>query len=172
MALPRKLKLMNLFIDGTSFLGVVDSVTLPKLTRKLEKYRGGGMNGSASVDLGLDDDALAAEFSTGGFPDDVIWTLYAAANASAVPLRFVGSYQRDDTGETVPVEVVLRGRQKEIDTGEAKQGEDTQSKIAMECSYYKLTINGKEMIEIDTINLIEKVNGTDKLEEHRRNIGL
>lgn len=171
MALPRKLKLMNLFVNGTDFQGVVQSVTLPKLTRKLEKYRGGGMNGAASVDLGLDDDALAAEFSTGGFPDDVIWSLYAAATASAVPLRFAGSYQRDDTGETVPVEVVLRGRQKEIDTGEAKQGEDTGSKIAMDCTYYKLTLNGKEMVEIDTINLIEKVNGVDRLAEHRRNIG-
>lgn len=171
MALPRKLKLMNLFVDGTDFLGVVQSVTLPKLTRKLEKYRGGGMNGAASIDFGLDDEALAAEFSTGGFPDDVIWRLYGAATASAVPLRFSGSYQRDDTGATVPVEVVLRGRQKEIDTGEAKQGEDTTSKIVMDCTYYKLTINGKEMIEIDTVNLIEKVNGVDRLAEHRRNIG-
>lgn len=172
MALPRKLKLMNLFIDGTNYLGVVQSVTLPKLTRKLEKYRGGGMNGAAPVDLGLDDDALAAEFSLGGFPDDVIWSLYAAATASAVPLRFAGSYQRDDTGETVPVEVVLRGRQKEIDTGDAKQGEDTESKISIDCTYYRLTLNGKELVEIDTLNLIEKVNGVDKLEEHRRNIGM
>ncbi|WP_252385024.1 phage major tail tube protein, partial [Escherichia coli] len=47
----------------------------------------------------------------------------------SVPIRFAGSYQRDDTGETVAVEVVMRGRQKEIDTGEGKQGEDTESKI-------------------------------------------
>jgi P2 family phage contractile tail tube protein len=172
MALPRTLKLMNLFIDGTSFLGVVQSMTLPKLTRKLEKYRGGGMNGSASIDLGLDDEALAAEFSVAGFPDDVIWTLYGAATASAVPLRFSGSYQRDDTGEIAPVEVVLRGRQKEVDTGEAKQGEVAASKIPMDCTYYKLTYNGKEVIEIDTVNLVEKVNGVDRLEQHRRNIGL
>ncbi|EEW0060390.1 phage major tail tube protein, partial [Escherichia coli] len=26
--------------------------------------------------------------------------------------------------------------------------------------------------EIDTINMIEKVNGVDRLEQHRRNIGL
>lgn len=64
MALPRKLKLMNLFIDGVSYLGVVQSVTLPKLTRKLENYRGGGMNGSATIDFGLDDDALSTEFSS------------------------------------------------------------------------------------------------------------
>lgn len=172
MALPRKLKLMNLFIDGVSYLGVVQSVTLPKLTRKLEKYRGGGMNGSASVDLGLDDDALSAEISLGGFPDDAVWSLYAATGTASVPLRFAGSYQRDDTGETVPVEVVLRGRQKEIDLSEAKQGEDTESKISLECSYYKLTLNGKDMVEIDTVNLVEMVNGTDMLEAHRQNIGL
>lgn len=172
MAMPRKLKLMNVFLDGYSYQGVANTVTLPKLTRKLENYRGAGMNGSAPVDLGLDDDALSMEWSLGGFPDEVIWSFYAAIGADAVPIRFAGSYQRDDTGETVPVEVVMRGRQKEIDSGEGQQGEDTESKIPVICTYYKLTMNGKELIEIDTLNMIEKVNGVDRLEQHRRNIGL
>ena len=90
----------------------------------------------------------------------------------SVPIRFAGSYQRDDTGETVAVEVVMRGRQKEIDTGEGKQGEDTESKISVVCTYFRLTMDGKELVEIDTINMIEKVNGVDRLEQHRRNIGL
>lgn len=102
MAMPRKLKLMNVFLNGYSYQGVAKSVTLPKLTRKLENYRGAGMNGSAPVDLGLDDDALSMEWSLGGFPDSVIWELYAATGVDAVPIRFAGSYQRDDTGETVP----------------------------------------------------------------------
>ncbi|WP_058910985.1 phage major tail tube protein [Entomohabitans teleogrylli] len=172
MALPRKLKYMNLFYDGVSFMGVAQSVTLPKLTRKLENYRGAGMNGSAPVDLGLDDDALSMEFSVGGFPDEAIWSLYGAVGVDAVPLRFAGSYQRDDTGETIPVEVVMRGRQKEVDTGEGKQGEDTESKIPVICTYYKLTMNGKVMVEIDTVNMVENVNGNNRLEQHRRNIGL
>lgn len=67
MAMPRKLKLMNVFLNGYSYQGVAKSVTLPKLTRKLENYRGAGMNGSAPVDLGLDDDALSMEWSLGGF---------------------------------------------------------------------------------------------------------
>ena len=49
MALPKKLKYLNLFNDGFNYMGVVSSLTLPKLTRKLEKYRGGGMNGAASA---------------------------------------------------------------------------------------------------------------------------
>ncbi|WXO51539.1 phage major tail tube protein [Escherichia coli] len=64
------------------------------------------------------------------------------------------------------------GRQKEIDTGEGKQGEDTESKISVVCTYFRLTMDGKELVEIDTINMIEKVNGVDRLEQHRRNIGL
>ncbi|WP_252341116.1 phage major tail tube protein, partial [Escherichia coli] len=84
----------------------------------------------------------------------------------------VRQFQRDDTGETVAVEVVMRGRQKEIDTGEGKQGEDTESKISVVCTYFRLTMDGKELVEIDTINMIEKVNGVDRLEQHRRNIGL
>ncbi|MBD7866964.1 phage major tail tube protein, partial [Klebsiella pneumoniae] len=35
MAMPRKLKYLNTFLDGVSYLGVIESVTLPKLTRKL-----------------------------------------------------------------------------------------------------------------------------------------
>ena len=95
MAMPRKLKYMNVFLNGYSYQGVAKSVTLPKLTRKLENYRGAGMNGSAPVDLGLDDDALSMEWSLGGFPDSVIWELYAATSADAVPIRFAGSYRRN-----------------------------------------------------------------------------
>lgn len=172
MAMPRKLKYMNVFLNGFSYQGVATSVTLPKLTRKLENYRGAGMSGVAPVDLGLDDDALSMEWAIGGFPDAAIWALYAATGADAVPIRFAGSYQRDDTGETVAVEVVMRGRQKEIDTGEGKQGEDTESKIPVICTYFKLTMDGKELVEVDTLNMVEKVNGVDRLEQHRRNIGL
>ena len=83
MALPRKLKYLNMFNDGLSYMGVVESVTLPKLTRKLEKYRGGGMPGSVSVDLGLDDDALSLEWTLGGLPDVALWAQYAERLAAA-----------------------------------------------------------------------------------------
>ncbi|AUH00995.1 phage major tail tube protein [Prodigiosinella confusarubida] len=172
MAMPRKLKYLNLFNDGLSYMGQVNSITLPKLTRKLENYRGGGMHGAASVDFGLDDDALVLEWSMGGLPDETFWSQYALPGADAVPLRFAGSYQRDDTGDVTAVEIVMRGRHKEIDSGASKQGEETEVKISTQCTYYKLTIDGKEMIEIDTINMIERVNSEDRLEQHRRGIGL
>lgn len=38
--------------------------------------------------------------------------------------------------------------------------------------YYQLTIDGKEVIEIDVINMVMKVDGVDRLAEHRKAIGL
>ncbi len=165
-------KYLNMFNDGLSYMGVVESVTLPKLTRKLEKYRGGGMPGAVSVDLGLDDDALSLEWTLGGLPDIELWAQYASPGADSVPLRFTGSYQRDDTGAISAVEVVMRGRHKEYDGGENKQGESGTTKMATECAYYQLTIDGKEVIEIDVINMVLKVDGVDRMAEHRKAIGL
>ncbi|MFH8059882.1 phage major tail tube protein, partial [Escherichia coli] len=41
--------------------------------------------------------------------------------------------------------------------GENKQGESGTTKMATECAYYQLTIDGKEVIEIDVINMVLKV---------------
>lgn len=171
MALPRKLKHMNLFNEGHSYMGVASSVTLPKLTRKLEAWRGAGMDGIAKVDLGLGDDGLQLEWMLGGI-DDTVLKQFGAVSANGIGLRFAGSYQQDDTGETIAVEVVVRGRHEEIDMGEAKPGEDTEHSITTACTYYKLVVDGEELIEIDTIGMIFKVDGKDLYEEHRKNIGL
>lgn len=171
MALPKKLKHMNIFNDGNSHQGEAKTVTLPNLTRKMEAYRAGGMDGPAKVDLGLGDDGIQLSYTLGG------WSLltlrqYGAVRADGVMLRFMGSVQRDDTAETSAVEVVVRGRHEEISFGDATPGEDTEHEITVTCTYYKLTVDGEVIIEIDLLNFVFMVDGVDMLEAHRRNIGL
>jgi P2 family phage contractile tail tube protein len=171
MALPRKLKNMNLFNDGHSYLGVSKTVTLPSLGRKMEAYRGGGMNGPVKADLGMSDDGIQFEWKTGGL-DLISLRQFGAVNASSVALRFSGPYQQDDTGEVSNVEVVVRGRHETIEMGDAQPGEDTEHSMTTTCSYYKLTVDGEEIIEIDLLNFVEKVNGADMLEKHRTGMGI
>ena len=171
MALPRKLKNQNLFNDGTSYVGQIASVTLPKLGRKMEGWRGGGMNGPVKTDFGLSDDGIQLEWTLGGL-DPIVLGQFGITNASGVQLRFAGAYQRDDTAEISAVEVVVRGRHELIDPGESKTGEDTEHSVTTTCTYYKLTIDGQVVIEIDLLNMVEKVNGQDRLAEQRRAIGL
>jgi len=171
MALPRKLKNLNLFNDANSYVGVVKSVTLPPIGRKMESYRGGGMNGPVKADLGFSDDGIQFEWKTGGL-DLIALRQFGAVNASGVALRFSGAFQRDDTGDVSAVEVVMRGRHETIEMGDAQPGEDTEHSITTTCSYYKLIVDNEDIIEIDLLNFIENVNGVDMLEKQRAAIGL
>lgn len=170
MALPKKLKMMDLFNEGNSYLGQTGEVTIPKLVRKLEDWRGGGMNGNVKIDLGLGDDITEFNWKLGGI-DDLIIEQWGAATVSANMLRFAGSYQRDDTGETTAVEIVVRGRHEEIDFGNQKAGDDTETSVKTIWSYYKLSIDNVVKVEIDIPNMIEMVNGVDLNAKHRANIG-
>lgn len=169
MALPKKLKNFNVFDDGHNFMGQVNEIVLPKLTRKMEEHRGGGMNGPVDADLGME--KLESEHTYGGLMRE-IYEQYGVARADGVLLRFAGAYQRDDSDAVDAVEVVMRGRHSEIDPGTAKAGDDTEFKVTSTLSYYKLTINGETVIEIDLLGFIEKVGGVDRLAQQRTAIGL
>lgn len=171
MAMPRKLKNMNLFNDGTSYMGVAKSATPPPLSRKMEGYRGGGMNGPVKADLGWSDDGIQFEWKTGGL-DLIVLKQFGMIKADGVMLRLAGAYQQDDTGEVAAVEIVVRGRHETIDMGESAPGEDTEHSITTTCTYYKLTVNGEVLIEVDLLNFIEIIDGVDMLAEQRKAIGV
>ena len=171
MALPRKLKNMNLFNDGSSYLAVAKSVTLPALGRKMEAYRGGGMNGPVKADLGFSDDGIQLEWKTGGL-DLISLRQFATIKASGVLLRFTGFFQQDDTEEMSAVEIVVRGRHETIEMGDAQPGEDTEHAMTTTCSYYKLIVDGEVIIEIDLLNFVEMVDGVDMLEDQRKALGI
>ena len=171
MALPKKLKHMNLFNDGISYVGQCGSVTLPKLARKMEAYRAGGMDGPVKVDMGHSDDGIQLEWTLGGW-DLTALKQFGITKVDGVMLRFAGSVQRDDTGEVSAVEIVTRGRHEEIDFGDAEPGEDTEHKITTALTYYKLSVDGEVLIEIDLLNFVYIVDGDDRLAEHRGALGI
>lgn len=171
MALPRKLKHFNLFNDGNSYLGQAGTVTLPTLARKLESFRGAGMDGPVKVDLGHSDDGIQLEWTLPGW-DLTVLKQFGAVRVDGVLLRFAGSVQRDDTGDVSAVEVVVRGRHEEIDFGDAEAGEDTEFSITTTCTYYKLTIDNQVIVEIDLLNFVYIVDGEDLLAAHRKALGV
>lgn len=168
MSMPSKLKNLNLFNDGESFLGQVTEFKLPTLSRKMEEYRAGGMLGPIDIDLGQE--KIEAEWKCGGLMRSVI-RQYGAIRHNAVQLRFAGAYQREDTESVDAVEIVIRGRHGEIDAGTGKVGDDTEFSVKTAVSYYKLSINGRTEIEIDMVGMIFTVNGVDLLAAQRRAIG-
>ena len=169
MAFPSKLKQTMMFNDGEAFIGETVSITPPKLVRKFEDYRAGGMSRAVKVDMG--GEALEMEATYGG-PMRQILRQHGMLNLSGVQQRFVGSFQNDDTGAVDVVEIVTRGRHEEIDMGEWKPGEDTEFKVKSQLSYFKLTWNDVVEVEIDVLGMIEIVGGVDLMADHRAAMGL
>ena len=171
MAMPRKLKNMNMFNDANSYQGVAKTVTLPDLARKMEMWRGAGMDGPVAADLGHSDDGIKIEWTCGGL-DLISIRQHGITNASGVPLRWAGAYQRDDDGTVTAVEVIARGRHETISFGDAEPGEDTEHTNTTVCTYYKLIVDGNVEVEIDLLGMVFMVNGEDRLAEQRKAIGL
>lgn len=169
MSLPRKIKNFNLFNDGQNYVGQVAEIVLPKLTTKMEEYRGGGMDGPIDVDLGME--KMTMEWTAGGIIKQVL-TQYGTLTHNGVLLRFAGALQSDDTADVKALEIVVRGRHSEIDMGTVKPGDDTAVKITSSLSYYKVTLDGDEVIEIDLINMVKRIGGADLMDPFRLALGL
>jgi P2 family phage contractile tail tube protein len=163
--IPRKLKHFSLFIEAQGYAGRVEELTLPKLSRKTEEFRAGGMNGPVEIDMGLE--KLEAEFTLAEYSEEVL-KLWGVKNNAQIGLRFKGAIEADDgSGGVTPIEVMLRGRWRELDMGSWKGGDNASLKVSVAVSYYKYTSKGEGIIEIDLPNLVEKVNGVDRLAAHR-----
>ncbi len=169
MGLPRKLKQFAVFADGVNYMGEIPEVTLPTITRQMEDYRGGGMGGPVKLDYGME--AMEAELKAAGWLMDMLKT-WGTPRADGTMIRFAGALQSDDTGQVVACEAVIRGRFSEFEPGSSKAGEATEQTYKMAVSYYKLTLDGQVLFEIDLINMIEIVGGDDRMSQTRAALGV
>jgi P2 family phage contractile tail tube protein len=170
MSLPKKLVNCNLFIDGVSFLGQVPEVTLPKIERKTEDYMAGGMIGNAQVPTGAFE-SMNCEWMLGGISKEVL-AGFKVTNVNGVLLRFAAALKADDTGQVTAFEAVMRGYHKVYDFGTSKPGDKTENKVESALTYYKLSMNGQAVIEIDFVNMIEVIDGVDVQADIRRALGV
>lgn len=161
--IPKTLKNFNLFVLGHSMAGLAEEVTLPKLARKTEDFDAGGM--LAPIELDYGSEKLEMDFSLKEYNKEIL-KAWGVHDASGVGLRFVGAVRSDGDGSKAEaIEIIVRGRWKEIDQGTAKKGESSVMKVTMPLTYYKYTVNGEVLIEKDIINGIEIVGGVDRQAE-------
>lgn len=167
--LPRTLHNFNVFTNGVNWAGVAQEVQLPKITKKVEDYRGAGMIGDVGITMGYE--KMECEITYGGF-DPMHFTQLKYCGATSLPIRFVGLYKRQDTCVTSAVEIYMRGNAVEFDGGSSKLGEQTEHKIKYNVSYYRVMVDGVEVCELDFINGIEKFGDTDVAQQLKNLLGL
>jgi P2 family phage contractile tail tube protein len=169
MAMPRVLKDMTLYNEGFGYLGECQTVTLPPPTLKIEEWRASGMIGALGLDMGID--GLMELTATFGGPMRDILRQFGVTTAAGVYLRWVGAYQQEDTGAVDTIEIVVRGRHREIAMGDQEVGEVGEFSVTSVLAYYKLIWNGRTEIEYDPLAGILIVDGEDRYAAIRNALG-
>ncbi len=161
-------KNFSLYIDGKGYAGQVEEVNPPKLTKKTEDFRGGGMNGPLKMGMGME--SMDADFTMIQFSRDVL-AQFGAVEGQYIPFTLreaLESYDGTNTG----VVHTMRGTITEIDQGSVKAGDKPAIKFMINLNYYKLQHGDVVVQEIDLTNMVHIVNGVDVLAAQRKNLGL
>lgn len=162
MGLPRKLKNINIYIEGGSYLGEVGEYEEPKLAIATDDWRGGGMIGSIKYDMGIE--PMEAMIVLGGHSVRAI-RKFGDSNVEGVRYRLVGAYQADDGSRAEAVEIYLGGRFTEIDLGKSKAGDATEQKYKIAVNYYRRVVDSIDEIEINMKDGTFIVGGVDRYGE-------
>lgn len=165
--LPRHLKNFNMMIDGRSFAGRADEVTLPALSITTQSHRAGGMDAPVEVDMGMEQLELSVTISD---YDETVIAGFGLLGAG-VPLTLRGAIQRQ--GEAAqPVTVKMLGGLKSRSPGAFSVGGKQTTTLTYALTKYSESINGTEYVNIDVQNMVRIINGVDQLATQRAAIGL
>lgn len=159
MAARDVLKNINMFVDGRGYAGQVESVTPPTLTLQTEEFRAGGMDAPIDVSMGME--KLEASAALRSYDSNVL-ALFGVQNGASVPLTFRGALESFD-GSVKAVVMNMRGKITSMEPGTWTPGELSSLGLTFSLTYFKQTIDGKVIHEIDVENMVRIINGVDTL---------
>lgn len=160
-----------LFIDGNNLYAKVEEIMNPEIKAKVVEHKVLGGVGTVKLPSGYD--AMEASFKLNGPLDEV--AAMSANIKQSHELIFRGSVEgfdgQDITSER-PYVCIWRGTFSNSPGGAQKQHENIELNYSMNITYYKLSIAGVSLVEVDFVNNILKVNGVDLLAKYKANVGL
>lgn len=159
-------KFFNVFDQNKAFLNQAKTVELPKLARKMEDFKGGGMDGDIQIDIGQEKMECTITY-VGKLDAASDW---ATNTHDGVYRRITAAYENDDSGAIDAVEWEIRGRIPEIDEGNLEKGKMNEEKEKIAVSYYRKRVNGVTIVEIDIVNMVCFANGVDRMAAFRNAI--
>ena len=168
MALPKTLRNFSLYVDGIGYAGRVTEANLPSLSIQTEDFRGGGMDAPAQIDMGME--ALELSFTLAEY-DPAVLRQFGLLDQNAVQVAIRGALVDNGTAATAIV-CNATGHFKEFDPGSFTAGEITEAEFTMGLRYYKLTVDGSVVHEVDVENMTRIINGADQLASIRAAIGI
>ncbi|MBJ8554072.1 phage major tail tube protein [Acinetobacter bereziniae] len=158
----------NIFIDGKGYAGKADEYNPPELEEENEDYRAAGMDAAIDIRTGMK--KLTSDFTLNSHSRDTL-ALFGVKQGKSTTVIVREAMESFD-GTVTAIEHTMQGKVVKISQGKVKAGELPKDKYDMSLTYYKQTIAGKVIHEIDVINMVRIIDGVDVLADIRNAIGI
>ena len=171
--LPEVVNNFNVYYgeESNQLVGVSGEVELGELEAITDTIEGAGV-------LGEFEDPVTGQFSDIKIkiPFSILYTdMFDLMDTTTPPMITMrGSQQCMDptTGVTdyYAVKIVIKGKASNTNLGKLVKGKKGEPELELSAFYIKLTINDKEVIELDKLNFKFSLNGKDMLEKIRQQV--
>lgn len=161
----------NIYVNGNCLLGRAEEIKLPTIKFKMADHKAVGMVGGIKLPSGIE--ALeGGEVKWNSFYQEVWGQLLDPFTAVQMQVRgSLETFTSQGRVAQVPYVVYLTASFHEVPMGDFKQNDKAEFASKFYASYVKQQVNGQDVLELDMMANIYKVNGVDKLGTYRANIG-
>jgi uncharacterized protein len=161
----------NVYIDGTNnLLGKAGTITLPDVKVLTESHRGLGMIGTIEYPTGLD--VMTTKIKWSGFYPEALALGGNPFDAHKLQVRAsLETFGAGGRSGEVAVVCLLTCSWKTNPLGAFSAGAKQETEDELSTTYLKLTVDKKDILEIDVHNNLWKVNGVDVLANYKANLG-
>lgn len=167
---PSHLNNFEFYLNGEKKPGVVD-ITLPNLEAKTTTITGAGISGDIDMPVSGHTNNLTTELNF-RITDE---TALELGEVRAYDFEMFGAEEVYDaaTGEynVKSLRVMLRLMPSSVELGKLSPAETMDTKMTGSVLYLKVSVDGVTKVEIDKLNYIYNVNGTDFLAKIRKALG-
>ncbi|ASS56890.1 phage major tail tube protein [Rhizobium leguminosarum] len=150
-----------LWADRESKIGQIGDITPPVPQKKLEEIRNGGMIKPREVSLGYE--KLGFSFKMPGLDPQIV-KLFGLRPGSENSFLITGALV-DEDGTVHSAVMTVRGFLNQLDHGNWKPGEMAENDNMVSVNYYKLEVDGEELIEMDDFDI--KIGGVSQYQDIR-----
>ena len=153
---------------GEQFLGLSGEIVLPELNALTETISGSGILGEIEVGNPGHFSPIDMEIPFISVCNDMFQ--FSTTEYNTIILRMTQQstvkLTRAKTYENM--KVVVGGTMKSMKVGTVKIGGQMGSSVTLSVTYLVISVNGKEVLALDKINEVYRVNGKDQLEKIRK----
>jgi len=161
----------NVYVNNTSKHGEASEITCPVVNYAMNDYASLGMFGTVQLPNGIE--AMEATFKWTYPENDAQIAMANPFTAVDIMVRSSKAiYDNGGLADERPVVIYMRGLPTKHEGGSFTPKTDVEVESTLAVFYYKLEVDGEEIIEVDAMNNIFKVGGVDVLEQRRTNLGI